>query len=446
MPKVIYIICDGLGDRPNGQSETPLSAAKKTNIDALARGGVNGLMHSLGDGSVPESDTAHLALFGYDLKKHYRGRGPYEALGAGMEPIKGDVAFRFNFATMEGGIITDRRAGRPPSLKALEPTISGITLDGCEVIFRTTVEHRGALILRGNGLSGAVSDTDPHNEGMAVLDCKPLDETPEARRTAGLVNEFTRKADALLAAHAFNNGREKPANAVLLRGAGSYAKVLSIKERYGLKTAFIAGGALYKGVARAAGMDVPNVQGATGTWETDLDAKAAAVLQALETHDIVFMHVKATDSFSHDGNENGKIMMIERLDAAVGTLMREAPDATIIITGDHSSPVSLRAHTADPVPVLVSGPGIAGIAPDSLLKFDEMSCAQGALGHLNGQLLFRVAVGLAKGNQSKLAALIEYHSREMRELAEKERIAIGCAPKGRENCGGKNQRQPPKLR
>ena len=210
------------------------------------------------------------------------------------------------------------------------------------------------------------------------------------------MNEFTRRALSLLKRHPFNAKLEKahakPANAILLRGPGSYEKVEGIEKKYGVKAACIAGGALYKGVARYVGIAVPFVKGATGRADTDLGAKAKAALAALSSRDIVFIHVKATDSFSHDGDFAGKRGMIERIDAMIGELRKSAPDSYIILTGDHTTSVALKHHSFEPVPVLVNGPHMR---TDSVVKFDEMSCAEGALGHMTGLELFRIAIGLA---------------------------------------------------
>ena len=393
MRKVLYIICDGLGDLPT-KGKTPLSSAQKPNIDSLAKQGQCGLLHTIGRGIVPGSDTAHLALFGYNPYKYYPGRGTFEALGARMKLKAGDVAFRCNFATVDSERkVLDRRAGRLKNAKPLESAINAIKLKGCTLKFASTVEHRGVLVLHGEGLSKEVSDTDPHEIGRRIMRCKPLDKSAEAQRTASLVNEFTRHAVSVLRRHKFNANRSKPANALLLRGAGCYSKVDGIEKRYGIKATCIAGGALYKGVARFVGMHVPYVRGATGRADTDLEAKARAALSALKEREVVVIHIKATDSFSHDGDFEGKQGMIERIDKMIGLLKQEAKDAYFILTGDHSTPVALKAHSHEPVPVLISGPQMRS---DSVKTFDEFSCASGSLGHLTGLELFRTMVGLTR--------------------------------------------------
>lgn len=377
--KALLLVIDGLGDLPT--PETPLQAAKKPNMDRLSRNGISGMLSTIKRFLVPGSDVSHLNLLGYDPMVFYTGRGPLEALGLGMQLEEGDVAFRANFATQEGGKITDRRAGRigTKTASSLAPLLS-MRIGGVQLIFRNSVEHRGALVLRGKGLSSSVSDTDPHAPG-ALHRCVPLDESPEAKRTADIINSFTRAAMERLSAAPANRqpGNRKPANAILLRGAGCYVPVLSFYERFGMRAACVAGGALYRGIARLVGMDIILVRGATGDKDTDLEAKARAAAKALQEYDFVFMHVKACDSAGHDGDFQLKKRMIERIDRVIPIL--EKTGASLVITGDHSTPVSLRAHSGHEVPVLV----YRGERVDDVKKFDEMSCMKGGLGHLRGK-------------------------------------------------------------
>jgi 2,3-bisphosphoglycerate-independent phosphoglycerate mutase len=382
--KAVLIVCDGLGDRQiNGK--TPLQMARKPNMDKLAEKGICGLMHTIAPGIIPGSDTGHLSIFGYDPNVYYKGRGVYEALGAGLELKRGDVAFRGNFATVDKELkVADRRAGRlKDEGKEFEKSLAGIKIDDVEVIFKSTTEHRGVLVFRGSGLSSKISDTDPHADGAKVLSSKPLEESREARKTSDILNRFTLLSHKLLSENHLNEAREKQgkpkANIILVRGAGSYKRVDSLYERYGFKSACISGGALYKGVAKAVGMDVIEVKGATGRTDTDVDAKARAAKDALEKYDLVFVHVKGMDNASHDGNLGDKVKMIEKVDRLVGGLMKSG--AYLILTGDHSTPVSLREHSADPLPIVIYG---KGVRVDDVKKFDEISCAKGGLGHIRG--------------------------------------------------------------
>ena len=382
--KAVLVICDGLGDRQI-KGKTPLQMAKRPNMNMLASKGITGLMYTIAPGVIPGSDTAHLAIFSYDPYECYQGRGVYEALGAGLELEEGDIAFRCNFATVsERMVVTDRRAGRISGVgPELAKGLNGQKIDSTEVIFKATTEHRGVLVLRGEGLSRNVSDVDPHEANVPVLKSKPLDGTMEAKRTAFILNRFTEISNDILKDNPINVEREKkgkpPANVVLARGAGAYSRLDTLHKKFGIRSACIAGGALYKGVARAVGMDVIDVQGATGAADTNLMAKAAAVKSALSEYDIVFLHIKATDNFSHDGDVKGKVKMIEKIDKVIGLLIKTG--AYIILSGDHSTPCALKNHSADPLPIAIYG---EGVRVDDVKRFDEISCMKGGLGRIRG--------------------------------------------------------------
>jgi 2,3-bisphosphoglycerate-independent phosphoglycerate mutase len=375
--KAILLVIDGLGDLPT--PKTPLQAAKKPNLDRLAKNGITGMMSPVAKYIVPGSDVSHLNILGYDPAIFYHGRGPLEALGLGIRLRNGDVAFRANFATIDKGSVVDRRAGRIDTAAAstLAKYLS-MKIDDVEVIFKSSTEHRGALVLRGSGLSSNVNSTDAH-EGEALHPCLPLDDTPEAGKTADIVNKFTKIAIEKLTAAPENQKREKKANVILLRGAGNFVHAPSFHERFGLHAACVAGGALYKGVAAFMGMDVLLVPGATGDKNTDMEAKAKAAAKALQEYDFVFLHIKACDSAGHDGDFELKKKGIERIDRIIPIL--EKTGSCIIVTGDHSTPVSMKAHSGHEVPILVYG----GERDDDVSKFDEISCAKGGLGHIKGK-------------------------------------------------------------
>jgi 2,3-bisphosphoglycerate-independent phosphoglycerate mutase len=404
MKKAILLIIDGLGDLPMARTagrsrqsgsqwlpatpKTPLQAAKKPNLDRLANEGITGMLSPVARYVIPGSDVAHLNILGYDPAIFYRGRGPLEALGLGIRLENGDVAFRANFATYSEGKIVDRRAGRIDTKSAsnLSKYLS-MKIDDIEVIFKNSAEHRGALVLRGKGLSANISPTDAH-EGEEPHPCHALDDSPEARKTADIINRFTKIAIERLSAAPENQSRAKKANCVLLRGAGNFVPAPSFHERYGLYAACVAGGALYKGVAAFMGMDVLLVPGATGDKNTNLEAKAKAAAKALQTYDFVFMHVKLCDSAGHDGDFKLKKEGIERIDRIIPILRKTG--ACLVITGDHSTPCSLKAHSGHEVPILVSG----GERKDDVKKFDEITCAMGGLGHIKGRHVIRLILNI----------------------------------------------------
>jgi 2,3-bisphosphoglycerate-independent phosphoglycerate mutase len=379
--------------------KTPLEAARTPTLDHLASEGATGLLHVIAPGVPPGSDTGHLALFGYDPYNCYTGRGAFEALGAGLDLRPGDVAFRGNFATVQRLKnktlkVVDRRAGRSlpeaASLTALIDGLSTLRESKVKVIVRHTTEHRCVVVLRGANLSARVGDTDPHGHGDIVLTSKPLDRTPGARRTAGLVDALTEEFYRVLSTTPINAKRRQAglpeANMVLLRGAGGLPAIASLRDIYGIRAACVAGGALYKGVARSVGMDLIDVPGATASYDTDVDAKARAAATALATHDYVFVHFKATDTAGHDKDPAKKVAMVEKLDHLLSVLTNqiERDQTYIAVTGDHTTACDIGNHTGDPVPLLISGPGVRS---DPVARFTERTCAAGGLGHLRGKEL-----------------------------------------------------------
>jgi len=396
--KVLFIVCDGLSDRPVKEldSKTPIQAARKPAMDALARHGVSGTMDVIGHGIAPGSDTAHLALFGYDPFKVYTGRGPIEAAGAGLTLERGDVAFRCNFATVDESLkVVDRRAGRIKSgTSELAEALSGVRIGDTRVAFRAGTEHRGVLVLRGSGLDHRVTDVDPHSES-AVLESRAI--VPDAEKTARVLNEFVKRSHELLQSHPVNRRRVgeglPPANIVLPRGAGSISDIEPIAERLGIRCAAVAGVTLVKGICRLVGMDVPDVPGATGGLDTDYRAKADAAVALLKSHEMVFVNVKAGDVASHDGDARLKVRVVESIDMMLGLLLKEVgEDVLVVLTCDHSTPVSVRDHSADPVPVTISG---ADVRIDGVKEFDEVSAASGALGRIRGMDLMPIVMGMA---------------------------------------------------
>ncbi len=396
--KAMLVIADGLGGRPTDwNGATCLEQAETPHMDRLAREGALGLMDPIAPGVRPGSDTSHLSIFGYDPAEVYTGRGAFEALGIGLNVRGGDVCFRANFATVEdtGGdlIVRDRRAGRLAEGQELAEALQELTLNDGDVsfTFRASTEHRGALVLRGPGLSAEVTDSDPHEEGKPVAVCKPQRESDEARRTAELVNAFSRRAYELLRDHPVNRARRqqgKPeGNVLLLRGAAVMPHLDAVTEQYRIQGSCIAGGALYKGVAGAAGLTVLDVPGVTGDLKTDLSAKAQAAERALESSQLVFVHIKGTDNAAHDGEAEEKSRFIERIDKEFfGGLADRLSrgDVVLCFSGDHSTPPAVGEHTADPVPALFWG---APIRRDACEKFDEIAAGAGGLGRFSGRLV-----------------------------------------------------------
>ena len=311
---------------------------------------------------------------------------------------EGDIAFRGNFATVDSAArVTDRRAGRiRDGTDELAKALDGLDLGGgVRVLFRAGTEHRAALVLRGPGLSPHVSDPDPHDEGAKVLSARPT--APDGAATAKAVNAFMEKSRKILASHPVNVAREKagqhPANVVLLRGAGIVPHLEPVGTRLGMRAAGIAGVALIKGMFRAAGMDVIDVAGATGGLDTDMVAKARAAVDALKKYDFVVVNVKAPDVCGHDGLASEKVRTVERIDAMMAVLKAGlGPDTVVAATADHSTPVSLKDHSGDPVPVVIFG---EGVRVDDVSKFDELSASRGGLGRILGRDLMPILLNIS---------------------------------------------------
>jgi len=392
--KALLVICDGMGDRVEHEfgDETPLGVAKTPNFDRLASSGSVGIMDPIGPGIRPGSDYATTALLGYDPRVCYTGRGGLEAAGAGMTLKLGDVAFRCNFSTVDDNLtVIDRRAGRieagtseiAEAVRRIRP--KGVK--GLEVDFQATIAHRGVLVLKARGLSRMVSDVDPHETGVKILQSEPLDDSTSAKRTAAAVNDFVMQSFKMLKNHPVNIKRMQegklPANIILPRGAGTLPPFTPLRELHGLSVACIAAVSLVKGVCRVAGAELVPVEGATGGLDTNYDGKAYAALKALENHDLVILHVKATDVASHDGDFKKKASVIERIDAAVGKILPSlaASSTYVIVTADHSTPISVRDHSGNPVPLLINGPGVP---KSGVSKFSENAASRGNLGRLHG--------------------------------------------------------------
>jgi 2,3-bisphosphoglycerate-independent phosphoglycerate mutase len=387
--KTICIIFDGLGDRPIKElgDKTPLEAATTPNMDAIAQKSLCGLMHTLGRGVRPGSDVSHLEIFGYPIKQYYTGRGPIEVAGLGIQLQGGDVAFRGNFGSVDSEWnILDRRAGRIRIVDEFAKALDGIEIDGIQFIVKPGTAHRAGVVMRGKGLSAAVSDCDPHEEGHPVLKAESLDGSKEALFTASVLNKFLRKSYDILNDLDTNKTRtmnkQLPANFLLLRGAGVYPSMPTFNEKYDMKACCIAGGGLYKGIGAFLGMELIEVPGATALPDTDVVAKFKYALKALDGYDFIFCHVKPTDSLAEDGNFNGKKDFIEKIDQAASLLLDLPDDVLLVMTADHSTPSELKAHSADPVPVLFCNPSTR---IDEVSQFSERAFAYGGLGFIEGK-------------------------------------------------------------
>ncbi|MEM0192100.1 MAG: 2,3-bisphosphoglycerate-independent phosphoglycerate mutase [Candidatus Korarchaeum sp.] len=397
MRRVLLLIIDGLGDRPCPSLKwlTPLQAAEIPNMDLMAAKGILGMQYPIAPGVPPGSDSGHLSLFGYDLEREYPGRGVFEALSEGIE-WEG-ITLRANFSTVreENGkfIVVDRRAGRieGEDASSLASALGELHLLDGEVRARFvhTLEHRGFLLLEGEGLSSSVTDVDPHEEGYYVLEPRPMEEN--AAKTAKALKEFLRVSYEILKEHEVNKRRiaegKKPANFILLRGASSPVKLEPFAARWGFRPAAVAAGPMYKGIAKALGFEVFHPQGATGLPESDFSAKISNALDILDEFDFVYVHMKGTDVASHSKDPLLKVRVLERIDAAVEPLTDPPEDLLVVITGDHATPCSIGKHSGDPVPVLFYG---SGLPRDDSSNFHELDAQVGGLGWFTGADMMRL--------------------------------------------------------
>ncbi len=364
--RILYYVIDGLGGLPlTPGGPTELEAAKTPTLDRLAREGSSGLITPVLPGVAPGSGPAHLALFGYDPVETLVGRGVLAALGIGFDLRPGDVAARINFCTVDAeGNVVDRRAGRidTPVGAPLAERLDAIELDGdVECFVRHVKQYRACVILRGAGLDGRIADTDPQATGVPAKE--PVPRHADAEATAALAAQFIAKASELLV-------DQEQASGVLLRGFDTYRPLPSMVDLYGLRPAAVAAYPMYRGVARAVGMQVFEA-------EDGIEGLAQATRDAVAEHDFVYVHYKTTDSRGEDGDFDAKVKEIENADRVAERLLENDFDV-VMVTGDHSTPAVMASHSWHPVPVLISGgPCRANAGGDG---FGETACLQGALG------------------------------------------------------------------
>jgi 2,3-bisphosphoglycerate-independent phosphoglycerate mutase len=362
--KIVLLVMDGLGGLPiEPGGPTELEAAHTPNLDDLAARSICGLQQPIAPGITPGSGPSHLALFGYDPIKYQVGRGVLSALGIDFDLKDQDVAARGNFCTLDDdGQVADRRAGRISTEKNVElcKLLREIDLPEVELFIQPVKEYRLLLVLRGEGLDGSISDTDPQDVGEKPLQPKPL--SPEAEKTADLVKRFLDQAREILADH-------HPANMVLLRGFSKLPDWPSMEKAFGLRAAAIAAYPMYRGVSKLVGMEVLD----TGQ---EVEEEFDTLEQHWDDFDFFFLHIKRIDSAGEDGDFDRKVALIEEADSFVPRLLALNPDV-ILATGDHSTPSLLKYHSWHPVPVLLWS---EHCRTDAVERFGERACMTGGLG------------------------------------------------------------------
>lgn len=386
--KIVLLVMDGLGGLPHPQTGlTELETARTPHMDALAARSSLGALIPVSPGIAPGSGPGHLSLFGYDPVRYLIGRGALSALGVGFDLRAGDLAARLNLATLdEEDRVVDRRAGRPSDEEGRR-IVSKVrealnAPEGVEVFLEHEKEHRAVLILRGKDLGAELTDTDPQETGVVPHAVKPLDDASE--RSAVLIQDILGQIRDILR-------DEDVVTGVLARGFAAYEGYPSFQDRYGLKALAIAQYPMYRGVARLVGMDVKDIPGSPTELVQLLEA-------GFDDHDFFFLHYKYTDSRGEDGDFDAKVKAIEEVDSLVPRILQLEPEV-FIVTGDHATPATFKAHSWHSVPVLLASPW----ARPTGSGFGESECRRGDLGTLEGKHLMSLALAHA-GRLAKYGA------------------------------------------
>ncbi len=384
--KIVLLIMDGLGGiRTKDNPKTELELANIPNLNSLAKDSLCGRIMPVSYGITPGSGPAHFSLFGYNpMDENIQiGRGVLEALGLDIKLQAGDVATRCNFATSDsGGLLVDRRAGRIPTnecvrlCKTLSSKIKKI--DDVKVIIHPGEQYRFVVVFRGKKLGGNINDTDPQSTGVKAL--RAMANDAASKRMSKIADKFIAEANAVLK-------KEVMANSILMRGFSALPHVPSMKDRFQLNAACIASFPLYRGVASVVGMDILP----TGM---EIGDEFRTLKEHWSKYNFFFIHIKKTDSYGEDGNSAGKIKIMEEVDRHIPFLRELNPDV-IMVTGDHSTPPPMKAHSWHPVPFMIHSDVCSF---DDSQAFNETECSRGFLGNFPS---FHI-IELALANAGKL--------------------------------------------
>lgn len=389
--KSIIILGDGMADEPIEAlgGKTPMQYADTPYMDKLAEMGVTGRMKTVADGFHPGSEVANMAVLGYDLPTVYEGRGVLEAASIGYDLKPSEMAMRCNLICVEGDILKNHSSGHITTEEADELIrFLNENLGSDRIHFYTGVSYRHLLVVKGG--DKRLDCTPPHDVPLhpfRPLMIKP--EAPEAQETADLLNNLILQSQEILKDHPVNLQRiaagKDPANSIWPWSPGYRPAMQTMQEMYGFKQGSVISAVdLIRGIGVYAGLEVIDVEGATGLYDTNYEGKAHAALEALKTNDFVYLHVEASDEAGHEGDVDLKIRTIENLDKrAIGILFEELQKwdepVAIAVLPDHPTPCAIRTHTNTPVPFLIYKPGQE---PDSVTRFDEFSVLEGKHGIL----------------------------------------------------------------
>ncbi|MBI3944335.1 MAG: cofactor-independent phosphoglycerate mutase [Armatimonadetes bacterium] len=397
--KYVVVIGDGMADEPVPQlgGRTPLQAAATPALDALAPRALLGMVRTIPEGMPPGSDTANLAVLGYDPRRHYTGRSPFEAASIGVTLADGDVAFRCNLVTLSDGepyaakVMLDHSADEIPSEdgRALMEVVNReFGSDG--LAFHPGVSYRHLMVWRG--APAGFELTPPHDIlGFAVAPHLPRG--PHAGRILDLME----RSSPLLTRHPVNCARQarglRPANSIWVWGEGRKPALPSFRDKYGLRGSVISAVDLVKGIGICAGLRSVDVPGATGTLHTDYRGKAmAAIAELRRGQDFVYVHVEAPDEAGHRCEPENKVRAIEYLDAQVIAVLVAELDGLgeeyrLLVLPDHPTPLRLRTHTGDPVPFLLYDSRVSNVLLHNICGYDESSARESGVFVASGPAL-----------------------------------------------------------
>jgi len=404
--KYVVVIGDGMVDQPLAEldGKTPLQKAKTPHMDFIAKNGSCGMLQTVPSGMEPGSDVANLSIMGYDPKEYYTGRGPLEAASIGATLKDDDVAFRCNLITQKNGLLADFNAGHISTAEAAEliERLNQAFFRYGKFYLGTSYRH---LFVYNDKDAALLKSTPPHDVVGEPITAHLLKENENLNQRLGRdknivnvedkdtlkvenkdtlnnlsnkLNELMYKSSDVLENHPINQKRmessKNPANMIWLWGQGPKPHLPHFQEKYGLKGATITGVDLIKGIGTYLGLTNIHVPGATGFYDTDYCGKAKHALEALEDHDLIFIHVEAPDEAGHAGDIQEKISAIERIDQRIlGKLFEELPsldDYALAVLPDHPTPIDIRTHTSDPVPYAVYTPGCQA---DETESYNEVS-------------------------------------------------------------------------
>ncbi|MCK5808559.1 cofactor-independent phosphoglycerate mutase [bacterium] len=400
--KYLVILGDGMADRPmerlNGK--TPLMVANKPHIDEIAKKGRAGKVMTIPDDMPTGSAVANLSVLGYDSHKYFSGRGALEAANIGIDLEPDDLVFRFNLMTLfDDGKIKNHSAGHISTAEA-DKLVKALNRElGSDIVsFYTGISYKHILVIK-NG-NNDIECFPPHDyPGTLYTDVLAKSTAKDGVKTAALVNELIEKSHAILKNHPVNLERKKSgkdvANTIWPWSPGKKPVMPSFKELTGLKGAIISAVDLIKGIGVYAKMEVVEVEGATGLYDTNYEGKAAAAIEALKRNDFVYLHVEATDEAGHEGDVDLKIKCIEYLDARITKYILENKDSldeplTIAVLPDHPTPAELRIHTREAVPFVIYNPSLEA---DEVTRYDEDAVDKGILGTIEGPDFIKLLIG-----------------------------------------------------